>query len=391
MNFFATRSKSDRYTTYFFRVVFFLALDFFAVVFLAEVFFFAVVFLADDFLAVVFFFAEVFFADFFFFADDFLADDFLRGNSPRSLDVGSPARAFLRVDASAFLFPPVRFLIAVTRCFSDAMGAAYPKRFARAARTKLSLRFRSLEGMRWKIVAPFCIAGFCFIVVPSRATGAEDDASLLKRLSQQFSDASRTNDVPVLAKLLDEHVTFINENGEIGTKSDLVSGPPSKPTPGVTMTLTQMNFKVRLYGATAVTSFTDHQAQNFHGQSLTQDFLSTEVWLKEAGHWKMISSQTLAEQTDPPAVMLPASVLDEYVGTYSAGPSFTVAIARSGDGLSLSANGGAATILKAELKDVFFSAGQPRVRRIFQRDANGAVVGYVSRHEGHDVRFTRVH
>jgi len=96
-------------------IVDFLRTVFFAVLFFAVAFFLRVVFLAVLFLAVLFF------ADAFFLAV-FLREVVLAGHSPRSLDVGVPERAFLRVDAIAFSLPPVRFLIAVTRCFSVAMS-----------------------------------------------------------------------------------------------------------------------------------------------------------------------------------------------------------------------------------------------------------------------------
>ena len=47
------------------------------------------------------------------------------------------------------------------------------------------------------------------------------------------------------------------------------------------------------------------------------------------------------------------------------------------------------TKYQAEIRDVFFVAGQPRTRRIFTRDGNGRVTGFVDRREGEDVRWTR--
>lgn len=127
----------------------------------------------------------------------------------------------------------------------------------------------------------------------------------------------------------------------------------------------------------------------FHGQTLHAKYLSTEVWLKEAGGWKMISSQTMAAQDDPPAVALPASTLDEYVGHYHSGRDYDYVIARQGDELTASANGSKPVVLKAELRDVFFVPGQPRVRRIFQRDEHGHISGFISRREGHDLVLKR--
>ena len=39
---------------------------------------------------------------------------------------------------------------------------------------------------------------------------------------------------------------------------------------------------------------------------------------------------------------------------------------------------------------MFFVAGQPRSRRIFTRDAAGAVIGFADRREGEDVRWLKV-
>ena len=42
-----------------------------------------------------------------------------------------------------------------------------------------------------------------------------------------------------------------------------------------------------------------------------------------------------------------------------------------------------------ELADVLFTPGQPRTRKIFQRDAQGKVIGFLSRREERDLVFTK--
>ena len=213
------------------------------------------------------------------------------------------------------------------------------------------------------------------------ASAAQNDAALLKRQSQEFSDASASGNAAVLDRTLDDRVTFINEAGIVSTKKDLVAGAGPQPK-GVHFNLTQTDWAVQLYGSVAVTSFTDVQSGEAHGQPLHAKFRSTEVWLKEGAAWRMISSQTIALPDDPPSVVLPAKTLDEYAGTYRGGPDFAMTIARGGDGLTASIGGDPPSVLKAELRDVFFTPGQPRVRKIFQRDASGTITGFVSRHEG---------
>jgi hypothetical protein len=61
----------------------------------------------------------------------------------------------------------------------------------------------------------------------------------------------------------------------------------------------------------------------------------------------------------------------------------------AGDHLTGSMNGAEPVALAAELQDVLFAPGQPRVRRIFQRDAAGKITGFVSRREGRDMVLTR--
>ena len=226
-------------------------------------------------------------------------------------------------------------------------------------------------------------------LVSASAPAAEDDAAVIRRQSQEFSDASASGDAAVLARYLDDRVIFMNEGGDMATKKDIVDGAQPSPK-GTSNTLKQADLKVELHGNVAVTSFADLSTVQFHGQTLHAKYLSTEVWLKEAEGWKMISSQTMAAQDDPPAVTLPAKVLDEYVGRYEAGSDYIYVIERHGDELSASANGSKPVALKAELRDVFFAAGQPRVRRIFQRDAKGRISGFVSRREGHDIVLKRV-
>jgi ketosteroid isomerase-like protein len=218
---------------------------------------------------------------------------------------------------------------------------------------------------------------------------AQSVEALIKRQSQEFSDASASGNAAVLARYLDDHVIFLNETGEVATKKDIVDS--ASPTPkGQSNSLTQTGFAVQVHGTTAVTKFTDVLNQQFHGQTLQIKFLSTEVWLKEGRDWRMISSQTMTQVDDPPSIALPPSVLDEYVGTYQAGSDFTYKVARDANGITGAAGDAQPVALKAELKDVLFTPGVAQKRKIFQRDASGKVTALVFRYAGHDIVLRRV-
>jgi ketosteroid isomerase-like protein len=229
--------------------------------------------------------------------------------------------------------------------------------------------------------AALLIAGTLGTLAPRRP--AEDVAALIKRQSQEFSDASATGDSAVFDRLLDDSVVFMNETGAIATKKDILSG--GKPPSGMTNKLVQTDYVMQLHGTVAVTSFTDNSTVTFaNGQTAHAKYRSTEVWLKEKSGWRMISSQTLTLPDDPPAAKLASNVLDEYVGTYKAGENVIFKIARNGDQLTGSVNGAAPYAIAAELTDVLFTPGQPSMRRIFERDASGKITGFVVRRDGRD-------
>jgi ketosteroid isomerase-like protein len=215
------------------------------------------------------------------------------------------------------------------------------------------------------------------------AFAAEDVSALIKRQSQEFSDASASGNAKVLDRYLDDRVTFMIEDGSVVSKHDIVASAGPAPQ-GMSNHLLQTDFNVEVYGTVAVTRFTDQSTVIVAGQASHTNYRSTEVWQKETAGWRMISSQTIAVPQDPPAITLPTTVLDEYAGTYKAGADFTFVITRHGDELTGAVNGGKPYAMKAELKDVLFTPGQPRLRRIVQRDAGGKVVGVISRRDGHD-------
>ena len=218
---------------------------------------------------------------------------------------------------------------------------------------------------------------------------AEDISALLRTKTQAFSDAAQQGNAATLKSLLDDHVVFFNENGDTATKDELVGSATLSPTPSdVKMAVT--DWHCEQHGNVAVASFIDDQTKDLHGQVFHAQYRSVETWLNTHGEWRMIASLTTVLQTDPQAVVLPSPLLDQYAGTYQATPTLKAVFAHTGADLTLSTNGGPPVRQQAELRDVVFTAGMPRIRRIFQRDAQGNVSGFVSRREGHDIVFKRI-
>jgi len=237
-------------------------------------------------------------------------------------------------------------------------------------------------------------AGLVLCAGGAHAAPAGDDAALsalLKQQTQAFSEAGQKGDRATIERLLDAAVVFTNETGATGSKQDLVEGTTPTPANAPKRRIEVTNWALRRQGADLATAtFVDVLTQDFVGQTLVLRFQSTETWARRPDGWKMIASHTTNLAKPPAAMALAPAELDAYVGVYAVDPTYVVRITRDGDGLAASANGGAPSPLRVELRDVLFSPGAPNVRKIFQRDAAGRVVGYINRRDGTDLVFSKV-
>ena len=218
---------------------------------------------------------------------------------------------------------------------------------------------------------------------------AEDASAIIKRQSQAMYDAL----VPGAAKVWDSYVAadalITDENGAFMTKKDIVAQVTPMPK-GISGHIDLTNWQLVLHGDTALVAYVVDEKEDFHGQHLHSLYRETATWIKEAGGWKLLGMQTIALQQDPPAVQLADAALDQYVGRYREGPDFVYEVKRSGHDLSGGVVGAKPGPMKMELLDVAFAPGQPRVRKIFQRDATGRITGFLSRREGRDVIWTKI-
>jgi hypothetical protein len=219
-------------------------------------------------------------------------------------------------------------------------------------------------------------------------TGDMALSALLKAQTQSFSEAGQKGDGATMARLLDPQVVFTNETGRIVTKTQIVES--AAPSPG------DRNIEVTNWSVTrqasdvATATFIDVLTQKSAGRTLIYRYQSTETWAKRTDGWKMIASHTMVVPQDPPAIALRPTEIDDYVGTYQASADLVVKITKTADGLQSSTNGGEPTPLKAEFHDVMFIPGAAPGVRVFERDANGHVVGFLSRRSGNDLPLKKV-
>ena len=133
----------------------------------------------------------------------------------------------------------------------------------------------------------------------------------------------------------------------------------------------------------------DDEHETFHGQKLFAQYLTTETWRRDGSDWKLYMIHTYAVLKDPPAITLPEKELRQYVGTYQAAPDLIYEIRWDGQRLVGGKKGSSMKPLAVEVRDVLFVPGQPRIRKIFQRDEKGKVTSFADRRESWDLVWTK--
>jgi hypothetical protein len=210
----------------------------------------------------------------------------------------------------------------------------------------------------------------------------------LRRIAQEMLDAVAPGNGEVWQRYLHERVIHVDETGTVRTKKELLAEFTPLP-PGLVGRIAIDRFKIETHGDIAVVAYEIQEHLDYHGQILHSRFRINDTWLKTAQGWQLLAEQVAAVLKDPPSVKLTQQQLCEYSGSYSLTAEISTTIRCTPDGLTAERSDRPPAQYLAEVKDVFFVAGQPRTRRIFVRDPAGKVVGFVDRREGEDVSWKR--
>jgi ketosteroid isomerase-like protein len=217
-----------------------------------------------------------------------------------------------------------------------------------------------------------------------------DDRALITAQMQETSDAIALGNAAVWNNYLDANVIFAEEDDSYKGKAEMLKEIVPLPK-GLSGTIKVELLSFHEDGDVAIALFRQNEVEQYFGQTLYAKYLTNTTWKKRADGWKMIAAQVLAEKTDPPGITLPESQLTQYVGTYKLKNSEAIYTLTLAHGTLIGTRDRRKPAMwNAEASDVFFITGDPRIRKIFQRDALGKITGFNERRESWDIVWEKI-
>jgi hypothetical protein len=217
-----------------------------------------------------------------------------------------------------------------------------------------------------------------------------DDRDVITAQMQELADAIASGGVAVWDNYLDANVIYAEEDGSYKGKAEMLKEIVPLPK-GLSGTIKIELLSYHDDGDVAVGLYRQDETEHYYGQTIYAKYLTNTTWKRRPDGWKMIAGQVLAERTDPPAITLSSRELRQYAGTYRLEASEEIYLIQVTQGqLVGTRERRKPSPWSPEARDVFFIAGDARIRKIFQRDGSGQVVGFVERRESWDIVWKKI-
>ena len=143
--------------------------------------------------------------------------------------------------------------------------------------------------LSWMLAAALLAAA-----APADAQSAPSTRETLIELERSWNDAVYSGDVDVIDRLLADEFLGTYDDGSRGDKAremDLVANFNQAVISAV-----QDDFRVAIYGDTAVVWFTLHLVGLRQGQEAELTLRYTDVWIRRDGHWQCVSAHSTRVQ-----------------------------------------------------------------------------------------------
>lgn len=120
----------------------------------------------------------------------------------------------------------------------------------------------------------------------TKSGGVEQE---LIKLEKEWADAWVKRDVEAYARLLADDYIGTNSYGDMKTKAQSIARLKSHEN---TISLIPRDFRVRVYGDTAVINFRLTYKNQVQGKENTGQDQLTDVWIKRAGRWQCVAAHS---------------------------------------------------------------------------------------------------
>ena len=238
-----------------------------------------------------------------------------------------------------------------------------------------------------RLLAPVLGALLAAIAPPLAAQVPARDSARLVTITRELIEAITPGDSTVWARTLAPSWFLSDEEGHHITRGEFLASMHPLPA-GQHGSLTVARWALTGDSSAAVISYDVDETHDFYGQRLATRFHVTDTYVRRQGRWWQLASQVTALPTPVAGVAVPASVTEDYVGTYALTPKIRLTIVASDSGLALQQPGRPPQRLYALDSRIFIRHGV-RGFWVFERDSSGAVAALVNWRDNNAVTWRR--
>jgi len=136
--------------------------------------------------------------------------------------------------------------------------------------------------------SPFAL--FLLLALSSIPLVAQDksDTATIRALEEKWTEAYKLHNIDILSSLLADDFVITVEDGSVYSKAGYITHSADST---VRVQMAELSdLKVRLQGDTAVVTGAYHEKGESKGKPYEYHDRLTDVWMKNAGRWQVISS-----------------------------------------------------------------------------------------------------
>jgi ketosteroid isomerase-like protein len=221
---------------------------------------------------------------------------------------------------------------------------------------------------------------------PAASTQSRNTEQEIKRINAEMHDLLLRGQKERLLSYFAEDFIGTDADGTIVSKDDILR-TFTPPPASAKITREIKDFKFRDNGETVIINYLMIERSGATQESA--QYVYTDVFVRRAGRWLMISSQATRAPNTRIAAKVNTAIYDAYVGDYETeGRIFSVR--REGDKLIGIPPNGHSVELLPESETAFFVRGDPSLT-LFEKDSTGRVAYMIFRNAGSpDIRLKKV-